>query len=362
MAEQGGTSQEKTEDATPKRLREARKKGQVSKSRDLNTIVILIAAFGLLWAMISFWSSELHQLMFDSFTLAARKDLTNQDLLQHIVYVFVNYFRMVSPFLLAIAGIALAVGFLQVGPLFSAEPLLPQMKRLNIIENFKNMFKMTTFIELIKNIVKVTLIFLMAYLVLADSIRDIVLTTNATLEQSMKLAGKITSEFLIRVFLVFIAVALIDFFVQRWQYHKQMRMTKDEVKREYKQDEGDPLIKSQRRQLHQELAMSDTKKAVQAADVVITNPTELAIAVKYDDKEMAAPTVMAKGQRLFAQTIREYAEEFQIPIVRNVPLAWTLIELDIGDEIPEELYATVAEVLVYVYKLKESNAQSDERS
>jgi len=245
------------------------------------------------------------------------------------------------------------VGFFQIGPIFSAEPMKPQVKRLNAVQNLKNMFKVKTLVELIKNIAKMSLIFLLAYLVVADSLREIVSTVGATPDQSATLAGQLVVSFLLKVFVVFIVIALIDLAVQRWEYKKQLRMSKDEVKREYKQDEGDPLIKSIRRQLHQELAMGDTRQAVRSADAVITNPTELAVAVKYDDKEMVAPQVTAKGQRLFAETIREYAEEFGIPIIQNPPLAWTLIEIDIGDEIPEELYAAVAEILVQVYRLKQ---------
>jgi flagellar biosynthesis protein FlhB len=226
------------------------------------------------------------------------------------------------------------------------------MKRLNAIENLKNMFKMTTFIELLKNIAKITLIFLLAYMVIGDSLREVVMTAAATPEQSVALGTKIVASFLIKVFIVFIVIAFIDFAVQRWQYRKQLRMSKEEVKREYKQDEGDPLIKSMRRHLHQELAMGDVKQAVKSSDAVVTNPTELAIAIKYDDDQMVAPQIMAKGQRLFAQQIRQFAEEEGVPIVRNPPLAWTLIELDIGDEIPEELYAAVAEVLIFIYKMK----------
>jgi flagellar biosynthetic protein FlhB len=214
------------------------------------------------------------------------------------------------------------------------------------------MFKITTFVELLKNIAKMSLIFLLAYLVISDSLREVVLTVTATPEQSASLAGKLIASFMLKVFVVFIVIAVIDLAVQRWNYKKQMRMTKDEVKREYKQDEGDPLIKSMRRQLHQEMAMGDTRQAVRSADAVITNPTELAVAVKYDEAEMVAPQIVAKGQRLFAQTIREFAEEFAIPIVQNPPLAWTLIEIDIGEEVPEELYQAVAEILVFVYRMR----------
>jgi len=352
------SSQEKTEEATPKRLRDARKKGQVAKSRDLNTVVILISAFVIILFMKDYIGESLRSGLISSFELISRKDLSIEMLFLQGQSNFMTCVKILGPFGAAIVVIAVAVCFFQIGPIFSGEPMKPQMKRLNAIENLKNMFKMTTFVELLKNIAKMSLIFLIAYLVVSANIRDVVLTVKATPDQSMALAARMVVEFLIKVFIVFIIISIIDLFVQRWNYKKQMRMTKDEVKREYKQDEGDPLIKSARRQLHQELAMSDTRQAVKSADAVVTNPTEIAVAIKYNESDMVAPQVLAKGQRLFAQTIRDYAEEFGIPIVRNVPLAWTLIELDIGDEIPEELYAAVAEILVYVYRLKKENENS----
>ncbi len=347
------SSQEKTEEATPKRLRDARKKGQIAKSRDMNTIVILIAAFGLIVFMRGYIGDQLRSLLVSNFDMVARGNLSFEELALMARSNFMTWVRIVGPFALVIVAIAIGVGFIQIGPIFTGEPMKPQMKRLNAIQNIKNMFKMTTFVELLKNIAKLFLIFLMAYFVISDSIREIVLTVQATPDQSTGLAARLMVMFLIRVFIIFIIIAIIDVFVQRWQYKKQMRMSKDEVKREYKQDEGDPLIKSARRQLHQELAMGDVRQAVSTADAVVTNPVELAVAIKYEDSDMAAPHVVAKGQRLFANTIRELAEEMRIPIVQNPPLAWTLIELDVGDEIPEELYQAVAEILVFVYKLKQ---------
>jgi len=350
MAE--SSSQEKTEDATPKRLRDARKKGQVAKSRDLNTIIILIAAFGLIVFMRGYIAENLRSLMQTNFGLVSRPDITPEIIFLAGQQNFMTYVKIVGPYVAVVVFVAIAVGFFQIGPIFSGEPMKPQVKRLNAIQNLKNMFKVTTFVELLKNIAKMSLIFLLAYLVISDSLREIALTVTATPDQSTALAARLITSFLIKVFIVFIVIAMIDLAVQRWQYKKQMRMTKEEVKREYKQDEGDPLIKSIRRQLHQELAMGDTRQAVRSADAVITNPTEIAVAVKYDEAEMVAPQIVAKGQRLFAQTIREFAEEADIPIVQNPPLAWTLIEVDVGEEIPEELYQAVAEILVFVYRLR----------
>jgi flagellar biosynthetic protein FlhB len=350
MAE--SSSQEKTEDATPKRLRDARKKGQVAKSRDLNTIVILIAAFALIVFMRGYIAENLRSVMLGNFELVSRAEITPEIIFRAGQQNFMTYVKIIGPYVAVVVLVAIAVGFFQIGPIFSGEPMKPQVKRLNAIQNLKNMFKVKTLVELLKNIAKMTLIFLLAYLVVTDSLREITLTVTATPDQSTALAAKLISSFLIKVFIVFIVIAIIDLAVQRWEYKKQMRMTKEEVKREYKQDEGDPLIKSMRRHLHQEIAMGDTRQAVRSADAVITNPTELAVAVKYDEAEMVAPQVVAKGQRLFAQTIKEFAEEMGIPIVQNPPLAWTLIEVDIGDEIPEELYQAVAEILVIVYRLR----------
>ncbi len=353
MADEGGSSQEKTEEPTPKRLRDARKKGQVAKSRDLNTVVILIAAVAAIWTTAGYVSEQLQIAMKTTFAAAARPDLGVEDLVHYSAINFLQYVKCILPVLGIVTVSALAVGYLQIGSVFSADPLTPQMKRLNAVENLKNMMKVTTFIELIKNIAKLTLIFFLAYWVIKSSLNPVLETVNLDLADFMRVTSVIILKFLVRVLACFIVIAVIDFFVQRHQYIKQLRMSKEEVKREYKQDEGDPHIKAHRRQLHQELAMSDTRQAVGASDAIVTNPTELAIAIKYDDKEMMAPQVMAKGQRLFAQMIREVAEEMHIPIIRNVPLAWALIELEVGDEIPEDLYQAVAEMLIVVYRMRQ---------
>jgi flagellar biosynthesis protein FlhB len=346
------SSQEKTEDATPKRIREARKKGQVAKSKDLNTIVILIAAFVFIASFKGNIWEQAQAASVESFQIASAKDIHVNQMLYYVERMFIYYVKAILPFLITIMGIALAVGFLQVGPIFATEPLKPQFKRINMIENVKNMAKMTTFVELLKNIVKMSLIFTIAYFVVKTNVDMVVSTVSASLVQSMEVASMLLTSFLTQVFMLFIIIAIIDLMVQRHQFKKDMKMSKDEVKREYKQDEGDPLIKSVRKQLYQELVMSDVKQSVSVSDFVVTNPTQVAVAVKYDEAEMSAPQVMAGGQRLMADAIREFAEEFNIPVLRNVPLAWALLELEIGDEVPEDLYQAIAELLVVVYKMK----------
>lgn len=352
MAEEKG-GQEKTEDPTPRRMREARKKGQVAKSRDLNTVLILIVTLGTIGFLAGTIGGQLQN--FIELALNVPKDVSSifSDHLNKVgmagVMVLV---KSIAPILIAAFVSALAIGFLQVGGIFSMDPLKPQLKKLNPIEGLKNMLKLRTFIELFKNIIKISAILILAVVAIKKFLRPFLLTTTMPVAEGIKVGGLIILYFLALVIIVFIFIAIIDVMLQRKEHTKNLKMTKDEVKREYKEDEGDPLIKGYRKQLHQELAMSDVAQQVAKSDVVVTNPTHIAVAVKYDPKEAVAPEIMAKGQRLYAQHIRELAEQYDVPIMRNVPLAWALIELDVGDEIPEDLYHAVAEILAFVYRLK----------
>lgn len=347
------TSQEKSEDATPKRLREARKKGQVPKSRDLSTIFVLVAFFVAICFSIGFMGGEIKKLMIMTFDLVALPNLTGAQMNDLGKASLITMAKVCAPAFIAGFIIALIVGFLQVGPVFSMDPLKPQGKKLNPLEGLKNMFKTPTFIELIKNVVKITVIFYIAYQVLNSNLFEVLQSVHISVVDAASLTGTLIFKIVIRVLILFIAIALADFMVQRWQFMKQMRMSKDEVKREYKQDEGDPHIKGHRKQLHREFAFGDVQQQVKSADAVVTNPIHVAIAIQYDRDEMGAPRVVAKGQRLFADMIRKVAEENSVPIMRNVPLAWSLLEVEVGDEVPEELYSAVAEILALVYKMKQ---------
>jgi flagellar biosynthetic protein FlhB len=352
MAGQEG-SQEKTEKPTPKRLREARKKGQVFHSKDMESVVVLTAIFAAIAFSLSFFSHEIQSLMKGAFQVAANPNLTREDMYHLGTQAFWTAVKVSAPVLITGVLVAALAGFLQTGAVFSLEPLKPQLKKLDMIENLKNMAKPKTFFELFKNIIKIFVIFLIAYTVLKGMLEPFLMTVGAPIEGSARLGGMVIVRFMIRFLIIFLMVAIMDLFMQRHEYMKNLKMSKEEVKREYKEDEGDPLIKGQRRQIHMEMAMGDVKQKMKTADAVITNPTHLAIAIKYDKKEMIAPQVVAKGQRLYAEYIKELAKEYDVPVIRNVPLAWSLIELEIDDEIPEKLYIAVAEILTFVYKMKE---------
>ncbi len=352
MAEEKG-GQEKSEDATPKRMREARKKGQVAKSKDLSTVFVLIVTCGTIAITTGTIAGLLSN--FAKQALNLPPDM-NAVFFEHMVELTTNGYTVLAktslPFLAAAFFSAAFVGFIQVGGLFSMDPLMPQLNKLNPIEGLKNMMKMRTFIELGKNVLKMSACMLMAYIAIKKYLRPFLLTTTTPIHEGVKVGGIILLYFLAMVLIVFILIAVIDMMLQKKEHAKNLKMTKDEVKREYKEDEGDPMIKGKRKQLHQEMAMGDVAQQVSKSDVVVTNPTHIAIAIKYDTQEMVAPEIMAKGQRLYAQHIRQLADEHDIPIMRNVPLAWALVELEVGDEVPEDLYQAVAEILAFVYRLK----------
>lgn len=353
----GASSQEKTEEPTPKRLREARKKGQIFKSQDLEGFMVLLAAFGSLALSIPFISGQIQDLMQLVFQSIAKPEMTPAEMYDLGKSAFLTLIKVTAPVLITAFLVAAIVGFLQVGPVFSIDPLMPDPKKLNAIENLKNMFKPKIFFELAKNIFKILIVFFIAYKVIEKMLDSFLLTATVDILGAARLGGVVVVKFMVQFFIVFLMISILDFMFQRKEYIKNLRMTKDEVKREYKEDEGDPLIKGHRKQLHMEMAMGDTRQNVKNADVVVTNPTHLAIAIKYNKQEMNAPEIVAKGQRLYAEFIRNLAEEHNIPIVRNIPLAWSLIELEIGDEIPEKLYLAVAEILTFVYRMKEEQGQ-----
>lgn len=354
------SGQEKTEDATPKRLREARKKGQVPKSKDVSTIVVLIAEYMVIAFGMGWMGSQIKELMVTAFNQVAVKGALDGAQLWAVGKA--SLFTMAEVLLpICLAGVVIAAfsGFLQVGAIFALDPLKPQMKKLNALEGLKNMFKSQTFIELVKNVAKIIIIFYLAYSTIRGELYTILQTANISLIDSAKLTGGMLGSFIIKVLIAFLAISVIDFMVQKKQFMKQMKMTKDEVKREYKQDEGDPLIKSHRRQMHREFAFGDARQAVKKSDVVVTNPVHVAVALKYNREEMAAPEITIRGQRAFAEMIKEVAQESDIPIMRNIPLAWALFELEEGSEIPEELYGAVAEILAYVYRMKQVKDQAE---
>jgi flagellar biosynthesis protein FlhB len=236
--------------------------------------------------------------------------------------------------------------------LFAPEVIKPKFEKLNPVNGFKNVFfSPNTYIELIKNLIKFTVVFWLLYSAIRGSLRDIVPTAGMRLDQTASLAARLMTGLLFKVGGVFVVLGAADYMIQKKLFMKKMMMSKQEVKEEYKEMEGDPHVKHMRKHLFQQLMHGSVARNVPRATAVVANPTHLAIAIRYDETTMQAPRITAKGQDSLALKIIEIAKEHKVPVIRNIGLAHALIDLEVGHEIPEDLYEAVAEVLNFVYQL-----------
>jgi flagellar biosynthesis protein FlhB len=355
---------EKTERPTEKRLRDARRKGQVSKSQDLTSALLMLAAVVVFW-LAGGWMAEWVRTSVQNYIGTAASfsgELDRAAALAALVDGAKVIGLALLPLLATLFAVAALGGYVQVGPIFAFESVKPNLNKLNPTEGFKQKFlKSRPYIELGKTLIKMTVAAVVIGVVLWSSRRDIIeLMRQPALNVATYTLGLIF-EIGLKVGLAYIALGAADFFLQRFLHLKEMRMTKQEVKQEWKETEGDPLYKSMRRQMHRDILSQSVLAAVREADVVVVNPTHLAVALRYDRAAMGAPTVVAKGAELMAARIRELARESNVPVMRDVPLARSLYELEIDAEIPDELFESVAVVLRWVYALAEERGEVTQR-
>lgn len=351
MAEE--SYQEKTERATPKRREDARKRGQVARSMELNSVTILF--FGLV--SLSFLSSWIFQQVTGGFTanIALIPDLVLTPSVAHQIFKENGFrvLRTVFPMMVVIVIGGILINFAQVGALFSLEPITPKAEKFDLIKGAKRIFSKKTAVELFRDVLKVAIIGSVAFLTIRAEFPKIILLTDQSAGQVLVFCATTTLKLGLRIALALLFLAILDFAFQRFEQEKNLRMTRQEVKEELKEYEGDPLIKSRVKRIQRELSRKRMIKEVETADVVVTNPTHIAVALRYDMEKDEAPLLVAKGKRLIAEKIKEIARKFDIPIVENKPLARSLFELaEVGMLIPAKLYRAVAEVLAYVYKQK----------
>jgi len=349
----GGTG-EKTEEPTPERLRKLRKDGNVPKSQDITTALSFIVTFTVLAGSLGFIAQEFSDLV-NVALLAAQSEEPGGMLVQRLLnQSMITLAKTCAPVMGAAFLIGMVMNISQVGFMFTLKPITPDIKKINPISGLKNLVNMKKLVELLKTIVKFTLISYLSYAALRDAMRDVILIIRSELTIGMKIIGSIIWDFCIDIGGVFVVVAAIDAFYQKKRYTKDNMMSKYDVKQEYKQSEGDPQQKAERKQLHREMINNAPKGAVKNADVVVRNPDHIAVALKYDqEEENAAPEIVAKGMNIWAEQILDEAKHYGVPIVRNVPLAQALNKMEVGDDVPEELYEAVAEVLNFVYTLAE---------
>jgi type III secretion protein U len=352
---------EKTEKATPKKIRDARKKGQVAKAQDFPSAFTFIVSI----ASVIVLSGYLYNLLASYMIFIFRSISGNIDLQRSAAgYVGQSLYVIMQcslPVLILTVITGLLCNVVVVGPLFALEAIKPDVKRLNPVTNIKNIFKFKTAFELLKSIFKISGAFALIYSVVYNSIPEIVSTAGIPIIGSAIVFSDFLLKVIIRVGIFFIAIAIFDLIFQKKNFAKEMKMEKFEVKQEHKDTEGDPHIKSRRRQIAQEIAYQEGPSATKRAKAVITNPTHLAIAVEYDEKEEPAPKIVTMGRDIVADMIIKIAMEHNVPIMRNVPLAHTLFQKGkIGDYIPEETYQAVAEVLKWLEQLEQPEPETGE--
>jgi type III secretion protein U len=344
---------EKTEKATPKKLRDARKKGQVAKSQDFPaafTFVVSLSAIVLS-------AGYIFQQLMGYFGYVFKGISGNVDMANRAGGYLSGAFHVIMscsvPIMALVSIVGILVSFLSVGPVFSMEAMKPDLKRLNPVTNIKNMFKFKTIFELIKSILKITGAVILIYTVMKGSLAELIATAAMTPLGITQVVASFLIKVAIRVGIFFLIIGLIDLVYQRHNFASEMKMEKFEVKQEYKDTEGDPLIKNKRKQTAQEIAYQEGPTAVKRARAVITNPIHIAVAIEYLEEEEPAPRIVTMGMGLIADKIIQLAVEYKVPIMRNIELAHTLYQKGkISEYIPEETYKAVSEILKWLKKME----------
>lgn len=354
-----GEGGEKTEPATAKKLNDAREEGKVAKSKELTSAFDLVVLFLVLKFFVSFLGERLTAIFtfvyggIAEFVKLNQADVTSQSISSFIMKMILNWMVIVLPFFLFGVVVTLLISIYQVGWKVTTKPLQPKLSKFNPINGFKRIFSKDSLMELVKSIIKIGLIFAVAYSQVNKHQNELFILYELELNRAIALIGSLILDTGLKIGLIYMIVGIADFMYQKHKFNEDMKMTKQEVKDEYKNSEGDPAVKGQQKQRMREASQRRMMQAVPKADVVITNPTHLAVALQYEGIEKSAPIVVAKGEDYLAQKIKEVAREHHIEVVENKPLARMLFyNVELGAEIPPELYQSVAEVLAMVYKMK----------
>ncbi len=352
-----GNDQEKTEQATPKKRQEALEKGQIAKSRELCSVAVLLSAllgfhfvggamFGKLMEFTRFSLSHLNQ-----------PELSEAGVLNLMKELLLTLAVIVGPILGLMAAGALFSNLVQTGFVFSSESLTPDLAKLDPIKGFFKLASLRSVMEMVKSVFKLVIVGGVAFLTVKGEMDEILPLVDVGIWTLLVFICKVSFTILVRTCWVLLVLAVLDYAYQKWEHEKGLKMSKQEVKDEYKQTEGDPMVRSRIRGLQREMARRRMMEQVPKADVVITNPTHFAIALKYE-KDMGAPVVLAKGAGHIAEKIKEIAKKHKVPMVENKTVARLLYKVcNVGTEIPQSLYRAVAEILAHVYRLRGKNGR-----
>lgn len=346
-------SQEKTEPATPKKRQESRQKGQVAKSMELPAAFILFFAFLSFYIFGGYMKDQLVHVFRSIFYDYLTWDITMENIWVLFRQLFMQSILIIVPILLVTVVTAIFTNYLQIGFLLTGEPLMMKLNKINPLEGAKRLVSMRALVDFAKSVLKLSIIGYIVYSTLWAEKSHLMDLARLPLENVVLFTSSVTLKLGIKFALVLVVLALLDYMYQKFEFEKSIRMSKQDIKDEYKKIEGDPQIKGKIREKQRRMALQRMMQDVPKADVIITNPTHFAVALRYDAKNMQAPTVIAKGTDYIALKIKQVAKEHQIITMENKPLARALYaQVEIGESIPADLFQAVAEVLAYVYKVK----------
>ncbi|MCX6135316.1 MAG: flagellar biosynthesis protein FlhB [Ignavibacteriales bacterium] len=363
MAEEMPNADERSEPASDRKKEESRKKGQVAKSMELNSALVLIFGLMIIYFSGGMIAQQLSAAAKSFFAHAAEMEITRNTLQNEFARVFAIIGIAVAPLAIGLVLVGLLANFAQVGFLLTFETIRPKWSKLNPLSGIRNiLISRRSAVELGKGVVKISLIGLVSYFTLDSILSDSLQLIDADANAVMAFMAKGAFAVGLKASAVMLVLAGFDYAFQRLEYERNLRMTKQEVKEEYKMLEGDPLVKGRIKTIQRQIAYKRMMTDVPKADVVVTNPTHLALALKYDLAKMTAPKVVAKGADLIAQKIKEVAKQNNVPIVEDKPLAQALYKaVDIGDEVPEQLFQAVAQVLAYIYRMRDQHNRTHRR-
>lgn len=345
-------SGEKTEDATPKKKSDSKKKGQVAKSKELSSTITLLTSTLLLITLGAYMLDNLKAVVTLFLNNYLNLTVTENTFNTLLLVSIIKFALLILPIMVPIMIMGILASLMQSGFIFTNEPLKPDFKKLSIISGFKKIFSMRSVVDLLKNLAIITTIAYVAYDYIKSNYLDIMNYGSLRIDAILGVFGKLVIDIFFKIAIIMLIISIIDFAYQKYKHNKELKMSVQEIKEEYKQQEGDPQIKSKIRQKQREMAAGRMMQQVPDATVVITNPTHIAIAIKYEQGGEGAPIVVAIGADNVAIKIKQLASENDVPIIENKPLARLIYsELELGSEIPADMYQAVAEILALVYKL-----------
>ncbi|TWT27837.1 flagellar biosynthesis protein FlhB [Planomicrobium sp. CPCC 101110] len=346
-------SGEKTEKATPQKRQESKRKGQVAKSAEIPAALILLGGIMLLSISGGWMLDHILAVYRINYTQYISWELTPGSVRTLFEQMTFSAVKIVAPMMIAAVVLGALGNYVQVGVMFTTEPLMAKLERLNPIQGAKKIFAVRALVELLKSLLKIVIIGTAAFLVLWSQKDELFLLSQKSLGYSLSFLGGLTAQLVLVAASILMVLAVLDYLYQKFEFEKGIRMSKQDIRDEIKKAEGDPLIKSKIREQQRQMSMNRMIQDLPNADVLITNPTHYAVAIKYDAETMEAPTVIAMGKDHLALKIKEKAKEHGIVIMENKPLARALYaQVEVGDTVPEDLFLAVAEVLAYIYRLK----------